>query len=155
MFLLGVVMQIAGSEIKAKPYVIGNLVEKRGEMFAARRWANHLEVHIEQIDSFAKARDVPRSSSKKALAPLKDIPEQMVKEAFADIIGEATVPKYWGGEKSDLFSSSVEIDGQRVSTAFAFKGPAKFRPMTMAELGKNGDQINRLTASANARPART
>ena len=33
---------------------------------------------------------------------------------------------------------------ERISTAFAFKGPAKFHPMTVADLGKNGDQINRL-----------
>jgi hypothetical protein len=144
MFLLGVVTEITDTEIKAKPYVIGNLVESRGEFFAARRWANHLELHIEQIDTFAKAKDVKRSSSKKALAVLKDIPEQAVKEAFAEIIGEAVIPKDWGGEKSDLFTSAVEIEGRRTSTAFAFKGPAKFRPMTMAELGKNGDQINRL-----------
>jgi hypothetical protein len=38
------------------------------------------------------------------------------------------------------------LDGERISTAFAFKGPAKFHPMTNADLGKNGDQINRLFA---------
>lgn len=144
MFVLGVVTEITDNEIKSKPYVIANIVESKGELFAARRWANYLELHIEQIDSFSKTRGTRRSSSKKALAALKDIPEQAIKEAFAEIIGEATVPKDWGGETSDLFSSGVIVDGQRVSTAFAFKGPAKFHPMTMADLGKNGDQINRL-----------
>lgn len=144
MFVLGVVTEIREGEIKSKPYAIGNLVECRGELFAAHRWANYLEIHIEQIDNFARAREVRRSSSKKALAVLKDIPEQSIKEAFAEIISEATVPKDWGGETSDLFSSAVMVDGRRTSTAFAFKGPAKFHPMTMADLGKNGDQINRL-----------
>lgn len=144
MFVLGVVTEISPGEIKAKPYVIGNLVESRGELFAARRWAAHLEVQIEQIDDLAKVQSVERGGSKKSLSALKDIPEQAVKQAFAEIIGEANVPKDWGGEKSDLFTSSVHIEGRRTSAAFAFKGPAKFRPMTMAELGKNGDQINRL-----------
>lgn len=144
MFVLGVVTEITDSEIKSKPYVIGNLVERRGEIFAARRWASHLEMHLEQIDNFSLVRDVRPIRSKKALESLRVIPEQAVKEAFADIIGELSVPNDWGGEKSDLFSTAVLIDGQRVSAAFAFKGPAKFRPMTLAELGKNGDQINRL-----------
>jgi hypothetical protein len=54
------------------------------------------------------------------------------------------VPKDWGGESSDLFSSRVVLGGRRISTAFLLKGPAKFHPMTPADLGKNGDQIGRL-----------
>ncbi len=145
MFLMAVVTQILDNEIKVQPYVIGNLVEQRGALIAGPgRWLNHLEVHIDQIDSFALVEGIPRATSKRALDPLKSIPEQDVKEAIAEIIGEAMVPKDWGGEKSDMFSSGVMLEGRRISTAFALKGPAKFRPMTMAELGKNGDQINRL-----------
>lgn len=144
MFLLGVVTEISANEIKAKPYVIANLVEQRGTIAGAGRWLNHLEVHIDEIDSFALVASQPRAGSKQALDVLKGIPEEAVKKAFAEIIGEAVVPKDWGGEKSDLFSSAVKLHGKRISTAFVFKGPAKFRPMTLAELGKNGDQINRL-----------
>ena len=39
------------------------------------------------------------------------------------------------------------MNGRRVATAFAFKGPAggtRFREMQVADLGKNGDQIERL-----------
>lgn len=145
MFVLAVVTEIAANEIKAQPYVIGNLVEQRGAtILGPGRWLNGLEVHIEQIDSFSLAHEKPRATTRRALDLLKSIPEQDVKDAFAEIIGEAMVPKDWGGEKSDMFSSGVVLDGNRVSTAFAFKGPAKFRPMTLAELGKNGDQIYRL-----------
>lgn len=144
MFLLALVTEISEGEIKVKPYVLANLVENRGGVASAGRWLNHLEVHIDQIDSFSRVEDQPRAVAKRALDPLRDIPEVDVKNAFAEIIGEAMVPKDWGGEKSDLFSSSVVLNGERISTAFAFKGPAKFRPMTLAELGKNGDQINRL-----------
>ena len=143
-FLLGVVTEIGENEIKVKPYVIGNLVEQKGAIAGLGRWLNHLEVHIDQIDSFSLVKDQLRATAKGALDPLKAIPEQDVKEAIAEIIGEAMVPKDWGGEKSDMFSSCVVLDGERISTAFALKGPAKFRPMTLAELGKNGDQINRL-----------
>lgn len=144
MFLLAVVTDVTNNEIKAKPYTIANIVEHRGVLASGEQWLNHLEVHVDQIDSFALVQNEPRARTKKALDVLKTIPEQDVKEAFADIIGEAIVPKDWGGEKSDLFSSGLKLNGKRRSTAFAFKGPAKFRPMTMAELGKNGDQINRL-----------
>jgi hypothetical protein len=36
----------------------------------------------------------------------------------------------------------VVLDGNRITTAFAFKGPAKFEPMTLAQLGKNGGALN-------------
>jgi hypothetical protein len=84
--------------------------------------------------------------SKGELTALKSVPEVNIKSAFAEIIGERTVPNDWGGEQSDLFSSYVMLSGKRISTAFALKGPAKFHPMTMTDLGKNGNQINRLFA---------
>lgn len=75
---------------------------------------------------------------------LRAIPEQEIKKAFAEIIGEPTVPKDWSGERSDLFTTWVKLQGRRISTALAFKGPAKFHPMAASDLGKNGDQIDRL-----------
>jgi len=78
------------------------------------------------------------------LSALPDIPERQIKEAFAEIIGEPTIPKDWGGERSDLFSDRVRLDGKRISTALMLKGPAQFAPLTPAGLGKNGDQIDRV-----------
>ena len=75
---------------------------------------------------------------------LKDISEYSIKIALAEILHENNVPKDWGGEKSDLFTSNVSVDGQWISAAFLLKGPAKFYPMKMTHLGKNGDQIERL-----------
>jgi hypothetical protein len=40
--------------------------------------------------------------------------------------------------------SWLKLGAQRISPAFAFKGPARFHPMTLADLGKDGDQIDRL-----------
>jgi len=106
-------------------------------------WINRLEVFVDGVDSFFLVRN-ELQPNKNALSLLKDVSEEKVKHAFAEIIGEPNVPKDWGGEKSDLFSSNVILDGERISTAFAFKGPAKFKPMTLAECGKHGNQINRL-----------
>jgi hypothetical protein len=96
------------------------------------------------IDSFSAIRNEAQLRKVSDLSTLKTIAESDIKTAFAEIIGEPDVPKDWGGEKSDLFSTRLILDGDRISAAFAFKGPSKFVPMTMAHLGKNGDQIERL-----------
>ena len=146
MFVLGLITNITDSVITAVPYVLANIVHNKSEMWSREHqyWQNHLELHIDEIDNFSNVRNFKRRLTKKSLDTLKKIPEKDVKQAFARIIGEPHVPKDWGGESSDLFSTHVTVDGKRISTAFAFKGPSKFRPMAMAELGKNGDQISRL-----------
>lgn len=145
LFMLGLTKNIDGNVIEAIPYVIANPVP---DLFNSGKWGqywlNHLEVHIDGIDTFSRVRDFSTRPTKKSLDRLRPVPEDDIKKAFAEIIGEPMVPKDWGGERSDLFSSRVQIDGTRISTALAFKGPAQFQPMTMAQLGKNGDQIDRL-----------
>lgn len=144
LFVLAAIREIRDGTINAIPYVIGTMLPSSGKnSIKGRRWGNRLEVFVDGIDSFALVRNelYPKKSE---LLLLKDIPEESIKQAFAEIIGEPSVPKDWGGEASDLFSANVILDGERISTALAFKGPAKFRPMRMSELGKNGDQIHRL-----------
>jgi len=145
LMVLGAATSIGTSVIEAIPWVMADPMPDlfMPHTLVGGRWNNRLEVHVDSIESFALVSDtdVP---SKSELAALKNVPELDIKKAFAEIIGEPVVPNDWGGEQSDLFSSYVVLDGRRVSTAFAFKGPAKFHPMTMADLGKNGDQINRL-----------
>jgi hypothetical protein len=144
LFVLAAIREVHDGTISAIPYVIGTMLLGGGKTSVkGRRWANRFEVFVDGIDSFALVRNEPHPK-KSELSLLKDIPEESIKRAFAEIIGEPNVPKDWGGEASDLFSANVMLDGERISTAFAFKGPAKFRPMRMAELGKNGDQIHRL-----------
>ena len=145
LLLVGLITEVKGDVIEAIPYVIGNPApDTVGGSNFAYFWTNRLELPVDVIDSFSAVRDLTYRPSKKDLAALKDVPEASVKQAFAEIIGEPTVPKDWGGERSDLFTSRLILDGTRVPTAFAFKGPAKFEPMTLAGLGKNGDQIDRL-----------
>ena len=146
MFVLGLITNIKDSAIIAVPYVIANIVHNKSEMWSREQqyWQNHLELHADQIDNFSNICNFNGRLTKKSLDTLREIPEKDVKQAFAEIIGEPHVPKDWGGETSALFSTYVTLDGKRISTAFAFKGPSKFRPMAMAELGKNGDQVSRL-----------
>lgn len=145
-FVLGAISEIRESTIYAILYLIANVVHNRSEFWSREQqyWSNHLEIHVDQIDTFAEVEKVDLPLTKRTLNQLKSIPEDSVKSAFAEIIGEPRIPKDWGGEKSDLFSTYVRLNGRRISTAFALKGPSKFKPMTSAELGKNGDQINRL-----------
>jgi hypothetical protein len=77
---------------------------------------------------------------------LKTIPESALKRAVAEIIHEDKIPRDWGGEQSDLFSSNVSVEKRYMPAAFLFKGPARFTEMKMSHLGKNGDQIVRLFA---------
>lgn len=148
LMVVGAATEVANGRIEAIPWVMADPLPDlfRPHSVIASHWRNRLEVHVDGIDSFERIRDVPPVRTKKALNQLREVPERDIKAAFAEIISENAVPADWGGEQSDLFSSRVQLDGKRISTAFAFKGPAKFHPMTMADLGKNGDQINRLFA---------
>lgn len=143
-FFFGAIQNSAPGRLTAIPYIVGDVLAGSESFVSAGYWLNHREIHIDSIDTFNKVADYRPNFTQKSLDALKAIPEEAIKGAFAEIIGEPTVPKDWGGERSDLFSTQVRIAGRRTSTAFAFKGPSKFRPMTMAELGKNGDQIDRL-----------
>ncbi|MBF0164376.1 MAG: hypothetical protein HQM01_07750 [Magnetococcales bacterium] len=144
-FVFGVVDNVNDAEITMIPLIIATPYNNVG-MFSSEQelWRFGREIYVDYLDSFSEVQNVKRSRSEKDLEILRKIPERSIKLAFAEIIGEARVPKDWGGERSDLFSSCVVMNGNRVSTAFIFKGPSQFKPMTMAELGKNGDQIERL-----------
>jgi len=85
-----------------------------------------------------------KEAPKKAdLEALLQIPEDAIKHAFAEIIGEPFVPRDWGGEKSDLTTSRLTIDGKRQSAAFIFKGPSVRGQMHPADMGRRGDQLVR------------
>ncbi len=155
LFLLARLTELSFPTLRAQAYSIGQLhdvlriFDKPDKSSAIKdpfgRLAWHMEVFLNEIDSFSKSQEI-ESVTEKDLNALKNIPEIAVKNTFAEIIGEAFVPKDWGGEFSDLVSSQVILQGKRVAAAFAFKGPAKFKPLTVADLGKNGDQISRLFA---------
>jgi hypothetical protein len=133
--------------LRAQAYIVGHVHEepRKGmpsiDRFGRLPW--QMEVFPQLVDNFAASAS-DNEPTAADLDKMLTIPESEVKAAFASIIGELFIPKDWGGEKSDLVSTQVRIDGQPVSTAFAFKGRGKAKRLTVADLGKNGDQISRL-----------
>ncbi len=136
--------KLENKNIIARPYIIAD-VHSDWELDTPSTWDgyNYGEIHPSSIDQFVKIKDT-YSKKPPDISVLKSIPEESIKKAFAEIINEDNVPKDWGGEKSDLFSTNLSVNNRFMPTAFLFKGPAKFSPMKMTHLGKNGDQIERL-----------
>jgi hypothetical protein len=99
------------------------------------------ENFIEDFDEFAKVKEVEAP-----LSPLemKDVSEKAFKICLSQILGDS-IQKDWGGETSDYFSSHIHLNGKRKTAAFLLKGPSHFAPMTLNHLGKNNDQILRLS----------
>jgi hypothetical protein len=102
-------------------------------------------IPIEAIDSFAKAAEVGPQQVASLAAKKLPLPEQTVKEYIAKIIGEPYLDTDWGGELSDVLTSRIELDGQRVAGAFLLKGAGSKQKLKPADLGKNGDQVRRLS----------
>lgn len=132
--------ELRDGQIEVQPYVIGDLVADLGSGLRMS-WAQRVRTYPEIIDPLAKVNEVRASAAE--LKTLLTIPEEDVKHAFAAIIGEPFVPKDWGGEKSDLQTSRIHIDGEPVSAAFIFKGPSVSGEMHPANMGKRGDQLVR------------
>jgi hypothetical protein len=99
------------------------------------------ENFVEDFDEFSKVSQVPTPSSPDRM---RDISELAFKTCLAEILGDKA-DKDWGGEQSDYFSSHLHLRGRRLTAAFVLKGPASFRPMSLNHLGKNNDQIVRLS----------
>jgi hypothetical protein len=104
-------------------------------------YTDYYRVYAEQFDEFSLASRAPVPAT---FDEMRRIPELIVKQALGRLLREAT-PNDWGGESSDFVTSHLHIAGRRVSAAFLLKGPAKFRPMSLSHLGKNSDQIVRLS----------
>jgi hypothetical protein len=147
LFLVGRLTECDTDDLRAQAYIVGHLHDepRKGmpsiDHFDRLPW--HMEVFPLQIDNFS-ACGSEKAPTATELRKILSTPEAEVKAAFAAIVGEPFVSKDWGGEKSDLVSTQIRLEGQQVSTAFGFKGPAKPKHLTVADLGKNGDQISRL-----------
>ncbi len=100
------------------------------------------EIFIDDVDEFKRTRNLKPSDLPK-INPTRLL-EKVFKYGTASILGNKGKFQDWGGEKNDLYTSHITVGGRRKSTAFAFKGPATSPPLTIAKLGKNGDQIPRL-----------
>lgn len=129
-----------GNIVDVSPYIIGELAE-RTDLFDFG-FSSSVRVHPSQIDAFNKIATPPRIK-KADIEAVQNMPEDTVKRAIAEIIGEQFVPKDWGGEKSDLQTSQITVGGTPMSAAFIFKGPSLKGEMHPANMGKRGDQLVR------------
>ena len=98
------------------------------------------------IDEFSKIKETTDPDVAEWTSYMKNTPEDDVKNKFCDLLKDVS-KKDWGGELDDHFSTSVHLSTRRVTAAFAFKGPARFREMTPDLLGKRADQIFRLAST--------
>lgn len=97
---------------------------------------------VDEIGSFSKVQDVPRGR------PPTEVSESDFKAGLLCILRQGGDFKDWGGELNDAFSTHLEVDGRRLRTAFALKGPGTRGKLTPKKMGKNGDQIQRLLSTS-------
>jgi len=95
-------------------------------------------ITIDDIDSFSKVKGLSASQSP------QPIEEKKFKEGIQKILGEQGTFQDWGGELNDLFSTRLELKGERRSVAFGFKGKGMTGRLTPKKMGKRGDQIQKL-----------
>lgn len=131
-------------KIEIMPLFIGNIVERAiSEDAPVWDFSGRRQIYAMEIDQFKKVQGALRPSAK-MMTDLAAIPEETVKNYFAEILGEPYVGKDWGGENSDLHTNRLTVDGKQVNASFAFKGPGQKGKLTVARMGKNGDQGLRL-----------
>lgn len=141
-YLIGTVTDHGAARIELRPAFIG-IRSFLDDDPAAGRVAPGLRVYPSEIGQF-NGIDFGRPVTESELAAIRQVPEETVKNAFAGLTGESYVPKDWGGERSDLYTSRAIVRGRQTSAAWLFKGRGHPYPMTVKALGKPGDQIGRL-----------
>ncbi|WP_131116384.1 hypothetical protein [Lichenihabitans psoromatis] len=116
--VLGFAASVSDTEIRIVPNVIAypfiSLVDPIRPSVVGDRWHWGLETFPSEIGEFAKICEYDKPRSAADLNLLRAVPEADVNQAFVEIFGEPTVPKDWGGERSDMFTS-VKIDRKQVS----------------------------------------
>jgi hypothetical protein len=101
-------------------------------------------LQIGDIDSFSRVKNVAATEVENFANPL-DLPEDDVEKIIAKVIGEVYLVKDWPGEADDMFSAQVVLYGRQVRASFLLKGNGLKGPLKPKNLGKNGDQITRMT----------
>lgn len=141
--MLATIDDVEGSRVSLTPMFIGKLYDST--------WAelpmavdDRREVWPGQIDEFSRIKDTKRPTERE-LSLVASMPEEAIKTAFAAIVGEPYIPADWGGERSDLLTNRIHIEGQPIAAAFAFKGPGLQGALYVSNMGKRGDQGVRLS----------
>lgn len=142
-YLIGTITDLSEARIEIRPAFIGIRSFIEDEDPASGEMNLGLRIYPSEIGQFGGV-DFRCPVTPAELKAVLAVPEEKVKNTIADLIGEAYVPKDWGGERSDLYTSRVFARGRQISSAWLLKGPGYPHPMTVRALGKPGDQIVRL-----------
>jgi hypothetical protein len=142
-YIIGTVMQVTSDAIVLRPAFAGVRSFIEDDQFVAHAVPQDRRVYPSEVDQFSKAYEHSEVDAAD-IASLRSVPEELIKKSLASIVGEPFVPKDWGGERSDLYTTHISVQGKQVSSAWLLKGRGFPRPMTIAALGKRGDQIDRL-----------
>ena len=142
-YLIGTITDIGQGIAEIRPAFVGirSLVEDDEQ--DSEGIHPGLRIHPSEIGQFSGI-DFGCQVTPEELKAVLTVPEEEVKHVIATLIGEPYVPKDWGGERSDLYSSRLFARGRQISSAWLFKGPGYPHPMTVRALGKPGDQVGRL-----------
>lgn len=150
--IIGRIYSVTTTDIVIHPLIMGaptfdspfnnNQIAPIRLLFQASSW---FEIIPEEIDNFSKMKEI-NPTTQEWQNYMKEKSEDDIKKRLCDIL-EDIPQKDWGGETNDHFTTSISIGGIRLSAAFLLKGPGnnKFKKMIPTFLGKNGDQINRLS----------
>jgi len=96
------------------------------------------QITIDDFDDFRGVKKIPHGQ------PHHQVGESWFKAGLKKVIGETGTFTDWGGEKNDLWTTKVHLQGKRLACAFAFKGKGTKGVLTLKKLGKNSDQLPRL-----------
>ena len=133
-----------------EPIVIGApwLDHRRNENGQQAAWFgyDYGEIVPEDIEQFSLMKSVLLSGADEWMSVMAHVSEEHVKKSIAQLLNEPSKAD-WGGEENDHYSANVTVAGRRHSAGFLLKGPTRFREMTPAMCGRNGDQIYRLSNS--------
>lgn len=123
--------------------------EKGIEKWEQESQNDEIRIHIDDIDSFDKVRNVQYDEIKDFLDNGRiELEEDFIQKCIEEILDVPLHKKDWGGEENDLYTSNLVIEGNRISTAFLLKGKGlKKRKLELSDCGKNGDQLIRLVQS--------
>lgn len=76
--------------------------------------------------------------------------EDDVEETFLEILNEPYKEYDSGAEMRDLYTNNIKINGKRIHTAIMFKGRGVKKTLTIADCGKNGNQLLKLAKNTTA-----
>ena len=145
--IIGEVRSILEDQILLHPLIIGfpasiiYRLQQAVRLGLRTMRVDEYEYFPEEIDEFSECKNIAPTDEWEDY--MRITPEEEIKKKFCRLLGDLP-RKDWGGELCDHLSENIHLDGVPISAAFVFKGPARFRPMTINLLGKSGDQLYRL-----------